>query len=212
MKINYELEMQKELDIIGKNSGKKLLIHSCCAPCSCAILEYLKEYLDISIYFYNPNITEKEEYIIRLKEQFTFNDEMNFKMNIIEGEYNPKDDFINIIKGLENEKEGGARCYKCYKLRMEATAKKAKELGFDYFSTVLSISPLKKSQWINEIGIELEEKYGVKFLRGDFKKKSRYLRSVELSKEHDLYRQDYCGCIYSKLERMEKVKENEERE
>lgn len=212
MKINYELEMQKELDIIGKNSGKKLLIHSCCAPCSCAILEYLKEYLDISIYFYNPNITEKEEYIIRLKEQFTFNDEMNFKMNIIEGEYNPKDDFINIIKGLENEKEGGARCYKCYKLRMEATAKKAKELDFDYFSTVLSISPLKKSQWINEIGIELEEKYGVKFLRGDFKKKSRYLRSVELSKEHDLYRQDYCGCIYSKLERMEKVKENEERE
>ncbi len=212
MKINYELEMQKELDIIGKNSGKKLLIHSCCAPCSCAILEYLKEYLDISIYFYNPNITEKEEYIIRLKEQFTFNDEMNFKMNIIEGEYNPKDDFINIIKGLENEKEGGARCYKCYRLRMEATAKKAKELGFDYFSTVLSISPLKKSQWINEIGIELEEKYGVKFLRGDFKKKSRYLRSVELSKEHDLYRQDYCGCIYSKLERMEKVKENEERE
>lgn len=212
MKINYELEMQKELDIIGKNSGKKLLIHSCCAPCSCAILEYLKEYLDISIYFYNPNITEKEEYIIRLKEQFTFNDEMNFKMNIIEGEYNPKDDFINIIKGLENEKEGGARCYKCYRLRMEATAKKAKELDFDYFSTVLSISPLKKSQWINEIGIELEEKYGVKFLRGDFKKKSRYLRSVELSKEHDLYRQDYCGCIYSKLERMEKVKENEERE
>ncbi len=212
MKINYELEMQKELDIIGKNSGKKLLIHSCCAPCSCAILEYLKEYLDISIYFYNPNITEKEEYIIRLKEQFTFNDEMNFKMNIIEGEYNPKDDFINIIKGLENEKEGGARCYKCYRLRMEATAKKAKELGFDYFSTVLSISPLKKSQWINEIGIELEEKYGVKFLRGDFKKKSRYLRSVELSKEHDLYRQDYCGCIYSKLERMEKVKEKEERE
>ena len=212
MKINYELEMQKELDIIGKNSGKKLLIHSCCAPCSCAILEYLKEYLDISIYFYNPNITEKEEYIIRLKEQFTFNDEMNFKMNIIEGEYNPKDDFINIIKGLENEKEGGARCYKCSRLRMEATAKKAKELGFDYFSTVLSISPLKKSQWINEIGIELEEKYGVKFLRGDFKKKSRYLRSVELSKEHDLYRQDYCGCKYSKLERMEKVKEKEERE
>lgn len=130
-------------------------------------------------------------------------------MTIIEGEYSPGKDFIEKIKGFEKEKEGGARCYRCYKLRMDATAKKAKELGYEYFSTVLSISPMKNAQWINEIGIELEEKYGVKFLRGDFKKKSRYLRSVNLSKEHELYRQDYCGCIYSKLERMEKEKEKE---
>lgn len=209
MKINYELEMQKILDTIGKDSEKKLLIHSCCAPCSCAILEYLKEYLNISIYFYNPNITEINEYEIRLNEQHTFNNELNYNMDIIEGEYNPKSDFIEKIKGLENENEGGKRCYECYKLRMEATAKKAKELNFDYFSTVLSISPLKNSQWINEIGMELEEKYGIKFLKGDFKKKSRYLRSVELSKEYDLYRQDYCGCVYSKIERMEKKKLNE---
>lgn len=209
MKINYELEMQKILDTIGKDSEKKLLIHSCCAPCSCAILEYLKEYLNISIYFYNPNITEINEYEIRLNEQHTFNNELNYNMDIIEGEYNPKSDFIEKIKGLENENEGGKRCYECYKLRMEATAKKAKDLNFDYFSTVLSISPLKNSQWINEIGMELEEKYGIKFLKGDFKKKSRYLRSVELSKEYDLYRQDYCGCVYSKIERMEKKKLNE---
>lgn len=209
MKINYELEMQKILDKLDRNNKKSLLIHSCCAPCSCAILEYLKEYFNISIFFYNPNITEKNEYTIRLEEQYTFNDEMKYAMDIIEGEYNPKDDFISVIKGLESEKEGGARCFKCYKLRMEATAKKAKELGMDYFTTVLSISPMKNSTWINEIGIELEEKYGVKFLKGDFKKKSRYLRSTELSKEHDLYRQDYCGCIYSKIERMEKKKQNE---
>ncbi|WP_432205140.1 epoxyqueuosine reductase QueH [Cetobacterium somerae] len=212
MKVNYELEMQKELDKIGLNSGKKLLIHSCCAPCSCAILEYLKTYLDIDIYFYNPNITEKEEYITRLEEQHAFNEVMNFKMNIIEGDYSPRTDFIEKIKGLEKEKEGGARCYKCYSLRMEATAKKAKELGYEYFTTVLSISPLKNSQWINEIGIQLEEKYGVKFLKGDFKKKSRYLRSVNLSKEHELYRQDYCGCIYSKIERMEKEREKENKD
>lgn len=209
MKVNYELEMQKELNQIGLNSGKKLLIHSCCAPCSCAILEYLRNYLTIDIFFYNPNITDKEEYAIRLKEQSTFNECMNFEMDIIEGEYSPRKDFIEKIKGLEAEKEGGARCHKCYSIRMEATAKKASELGYDYFTTVLSISPLKNSQWINEIGIELEQKYGVKFLKGDFKKKSRYLRSVNLSKEHNLYRQDYCGCVYSKVERMEKENKND---
>ncbi|MGL4909936.1 MAG: epoxyqueuosine reductase QueH [Cetobacterium sp.] len=209
MKINYELEMQKELDKIGLDSNKKLLIHSCCAPCSCAILEYLKKYIKIDIYFYNPNITEKDEYITRLEEQHTFNKSMDFKMEILEGEYSPRKDFIEKISGLEKEREGGARCFECYKLRMEATAKKAKELNYDYFTTVLSISPLKNSAWINEIGIELEKKYDVKFLMGDFKKKSRYLRSVNLSKEHDLYRQDYCGCIYSKLERLEKEKEKD---
>lgn len=208
MKINYELEMQKELDKIGKDSGKKLLLHSCCAPCSCAILEYLKEFFDISIYFYNPNITDRDEYISRLDEQHSFNKDTGFNMEIIEGIFDPIQDFFPKIKGLEREKEGGARCYKCYSLRMEETARKAKEMGFDYFSTVLSISPLKNSQWINEIGIELEKKYGVKFLRGDFKKKNRYLRGVTISKEYNLYRQDYCGCVFSKVEREKLKNEN----
>lgn len=210
MKINYDLEMEKELKKIGENSKKRILLHSCCAPCSCAILEYLKNYLDISVYFYNPNITDKEEYILRLNEQETFNKEMNYNMEIIHGEYNPIIDFMEKIKGYEQEKEGGKRCYLCYKLRMEATAKKAKELGYDYFGTVLSISPLKNAQWINEIGIELEEKYGINYFRGDFKKKSRYLRSIELSKEHHLYRQDYCGCVFSKVERMKKINEKQQ--
>lgn len=205
MKVNYELEMEKELEQIGENSKKKILLHSCCAPCSCAILEYLKKYLDISIYFYNPNITDKEEYSLRLNEQKTFNKEMKYNMIIIEGNYSPIKEFIEKIKGLEKEKEGGKRCFQCYKIRMEETAKKAKDLKYDYFGTVLSISPLKNAQWINEIGIELEKKYKISYFRGDFKKKSRYLRSVQLSKEYHLYRQDYCGCIFSKIERIKKV-------
>lgn len=205
MKVNYELEMEKELEQIGENSKKKILLHSCCAPCSCAILEYLKKYLDISIYFYNPNITDKEEYSLRLNEQKTFNKEMKYNMSIIEGNYSPIKEFIEKIKGLEKEKEGGKRCFQCYKIRMEETAKKAKDLKYDYFGTVLSISPLKNVQWINEIGIELEKKYKISYFRGDFKKKSRYLRSVQLSKEYHLYRQDYCGCIFSKIERIKKV-------
>lgn len=207
MKKNYEIEMQKELKKVGKNSGKKILLHSCCAPCSSAILEYLKEYFKLDIYYYNPNITESDEYIRRLEEQKWYKQEMKYDVDIIESNYSPITDFIEKIKGLENEKEGGARCYKCYLLRMEATAQKAKELGYDYFSTVLSISPLKNSQWINKIGKELEEKYNIKFLEADFKKKNRYLRSIEISKEKNLYRQDYCGCIFSKIEREERKNE-----
>ena len=202
MKINYEILMENQLKEIEKTGIKpKLLLHSCCAPCSSAILEFLQNYFDITVYFYNPNITFEEEYYKRLNEQREYHEKRGYSIKVIEGKYDPREDFFKQVKGLEDRKEGGERCFKCYTLRMEATAQKAKELGFDYFSTVLSISPLKNAQWINEIGEELSEKYGIKFLNGDFKKKNRYLRSTEISREYELYRQDYCGCVFSKMER-----------
>lgn len=208
MKINYEILMEQQLKEIEKTGIKpKLLLHSCCAPCSSAILEFLQNYFDITVYFYNPNITFEEEYYKRLNEQREYHEKRGYSIKVIEGNYNPKEDFFKQVKGLEDRREGGERCFKCYTLRMEATVQKAKELGFDYFSTVLSISPLKNAQWINEIGEKLSEKYGIKFLNGDFKKKNRYLRSTEISREYKLYRQDYCGCVFSKMEREAKEKE-----
>ena len=208
MKINYEILMENQLKELEKTGTKpKLLLHSCCAPCSSAILEFLQNYFDITVYFYNPNITFEEEYYKRLNEQREYHEKREYSIKVIEGKYDPREDFFKQVKGLEDRKEGGERCFKCYTLRMEATAQKAKELGFDYFSTVLSISPLKNAQWINEIGEELSEKYGIKFLNGDFKKKNRYLRSTEISREYELYRQDYCGCVFSKMEREAKEKE-----
>lgn len=208
MKINYEILMENQLKEIEKTGIKpKLLLHSCCAPCSSAILEFLQNYFDITVYFYNPNITFEEEYYKRLNEQREYHEKRGYSIKVIEGKYDPKEDFFKQVKGLEDRKEGGERCFKCYTLRMEATAQKAKELGFDYFSTVLSISPLKNAQWINEIGEKLSEKYGIKFLNGDFKKKNRYLRSTEISRKYELYRQDYCGCVFSKMEREAKEKE-----
>ena len=208
MKINYEILMENQLKEIEKTGIKpKLLLHSCCAPCSSAILEFLQNYFDTTVYFYNPNITFEEEYYKRLNEQREYHEKREYSIKVIEGKYDPREDFFKQVKGLEDRKEGGERCFKCYTLRMEATAQKAKELGFDYFSTVLSISPLKNAQWINEIGEELSEKYGIKFLNGDFKKKNRYLRSTEISREYELYRQDYCGCVFSKMEREAKEKE-----
>lgn len=212
MKINYDLVMEKQLKEIEKNKIKpKLLLHSCCAPCSSAILEFLQEYFEITIYFFNPNITFQEEYLKRLEEQKEYHKKRGYQINVIEGRYNPDIDFFQNIKGLENEKEGGKRCHQCYRIRLEETVKKAKEDGYEYFTTVLSISPMKNAQWINEIGEELEKKYEVKFLNGDFKKKGRYLRSIEVSKEYELYRQDYCGCIFSKLEREKIEKEKREK-
>ena len=208
MKTNYEILMENQLKEIEKTGIKpKLLLHSCCAPCSSAILEFLQNYFDITVYFYNPNITFEEEYYKRLNEQREYHEKRGYSIKVIEGKYDPREDFFKQVKGLEDRKEGGERCFKCYTLRMEATAQKAKELGFDYFSTVLSISPLKNAQWINEIGEKLSEKYGIKFLNGDFKKKNRYLRSTEISREYELYRQDYCGCVFSKMEREAKEKE-----
>lgn len=207
-KINYDQKMEEQLQSLPEEK-KKLLIHSCCGPCSSSVLEYLKEYFDIDIYFYNPNITEREEYEDRLEEMKVFLERIGYSMPVLEGTYDVKKDFFEQVKGLEKEPETGERCRACYEIRMRESARKAKEEGYDYFSTVLSISPLKKANWINEIGERLEKEYGVSFLYGDFKKKNRYLRSVELSKEYGLYRQEYCGCIFSKLEQEKKKKERE---
>ena len=199
-KINY----QKLLDgIIEENSKNgvvpKLLLHACCAPCSSYCLEYLSNYFEITVFYFNPNISLKEEYEYRLNEEKRLISLMEFKnpVNIVYGEYNPND-FYTAVKGLEKEPEGGKRCEKCFRLRLEASAKEAEKLGCDYFATTLTISPLKNAQLINTIGEEKGQKYGVKWLFSDFKKKEGYKRSIILSKKYELYRQNYCGCIFSK--------------
>lgn len=202
MKINYENIMLEMLKKISPDK-KSLLLHSCCAPCSSAVIEFLSNYFDITIFFYNPNITDDNEYIKRRDEHLEFIRKNNLNIKFLEGNYDPREDFFQKVRGLEKISEGGERCTICYNLRMEKTAAIAKDMGFHYFSTVLSISPLKDSQKLNSIGENLEKKYGVPYLYGDFKKKGRYLRSIQLSKEHDLYRQDFCGCIFSKIEREE---------
>ena len=207
IKINYDLKMQNILDELKKENKKpKLLLHSCCAPCCSIVIELLKEYFDITIFYYNPNITENEEYHKRFEEMVDYIGKREYSIPVEEGRYNPKEDFFEKIKGLEDKKEGGERCYKCYHLRMRETAEKAKAEGYDYFTTALSISPMKNSTWINEIGENLEKEYGIKYLYGDFKKKGRYVESIKISKDYDLYRQDYCGCIFSKLERENHLK------
>lgn len=201
-KINYSKETEKIME--GNKREQKLpslLLHGCCAPCSSACLEYLNQYFDITLFFYNPNISPRAEFEKRLSEAQRLINEMPFDnpVEIIEGEYD-YNVFLNIAKGLEAVPEGGERCFKCYALRLEETAKLAKKFGFDYFCTTLSISPLKNSQKINEIGYEIAEKYGVKWLPSDFKKKEGYKRSIELSKQYHLYRQNFCGCVFSKKE------------
>ena len=182
----------------------KLLLHACCAPCSSHTLLVLKDYFDITIFYSNDNIYPKEEYLNRLDEVKRFIPLISKDIKLLYDEYNDKD-FYDAIKGLENLGEKSERCYKCYTLRLEKTAEKAKALGFDFFTTTLSISPYKVTRWINEIGYKLEEKYGVKYLFSDFKKDDGYNHSIELSKEYSLYRQDYCGCVYSKQERMYQI-------
>ncbi len=197
MKIDYQKKLEEILNEIKE--PKKLLLHSCCAPCSSYVLEYLSKYFKITVFYYNPNISIKEEFEKRLKEQVRLINEMDTvnKIDIIEGKYE-NDKYEETIKGLENEKEGGNRCFKCYRLRMEETAKLAKKLNYDYFTTTLSISPYKNAAKLNEIGEDLEKEYNIKYLYADFKKKNGYKRSIELSKIYKLYRQNYCGCIYSK--------------
>ncbi|MDK4491949.1 epoxyqueuosine reductase QueH [Fusobacterium necrophorum] len=190
MKENYDQKMEEQLKSL-QGERKKLLLHSCCGPCSSSVLEYLKDYLEIDVYFYNPNITEREEYETRLEELKLFLKKIEFPMQVLEGKYEVQKDFLEKIKGLEQEPETGARCKICYALRMEEAARKAKEEGYDYFTTVLSISPMKNAAWINEIGESLEQKYGISFLHGDFKKKNRYLRSIQLYREYGMYRQVY---------------------
>ncbi len=203
MKVNFQLELEKTIKEIEKNKiTPTLLLHSCCAPCSSYVLEYLSKYFKITVYFYNPNITFSDEYNKRVLEQKEFISRMETvnEIEFIEGRY-IKEEFYNKIKGYEDIKEGGERCFKCYELRLEEAAIKGKELGFDYFCTALSISPMKNAKKINEIGENLEKIYGIKFLYSDFKKKNGYKRSIEISSEKNLYRQDYCGCNFSKVER-----------
>lgn len=192
---------QKELDELIKNMNgrKKLLLHSCCAPCSSYCLEYLTQYFDVTIFYYNPNISERSEFDKRVSELKRLIDEADYehRPELIVGEYNPEV-FEKMAVGLEDEPERGARCYKCYKLRLEESAKLARELGMDYYTTTLSISPLKNSDWINEIGEELAGIYEVPHLPSDFKKKEGYKRSIYLSEKYHLYRQNFCGCRFSK--------------
>lgn len=197
-KINYQLELEK---IIASLDGKapRVMLHSCCAPCSSYTLKYLSQYFDITVYYYNPNISPVEEFEKRYMEQERLIASMPVQneVKLIKGEY-CYDDFLDIAKGYEDVPEGGERCFRCYRQRLEKTARLAREQGFDYFCTTLSISPLKNSQRINEIGFEVAEKYGVKWLPSDFKKKEGYKQSIELSREYNLYRQNFCGCVYSK--------------
>ena len=200
----------------------RLLLHSCCAPCSSYCIEYLCEFLEITVFYYNPNISESEEYKKRVVEQKRliecYNSEIvsgsrkGFKISVVEGDYDPQD-FFDIAKGYENCPERGERCHRCYELRLRRTAEYMRETGgFDRFATTLTLSPLKDSAKINEIGERLSAEYGVKFLVSDFKKKNGYLRSIELSKEYDLYRQDYCGCVYSKAQRQREKAEKERKQ
>ncbi len=195
--MNYDLEMEKQMSTLKE--GSKLLLHACCAPCSSAVLERLGNFFDITIFYYNPNIDQEEEYQKRIKELKRLIKEFptKYPIKLIEGNYEPEK-FKEIAHGLEEEKERGKRCYKCYELRLEETAKIAEKLGFENFCTTLTLSPHKNSNWLNEIGERLGNQYQTNYLYSDFKKKNGYKRSIELSKEYDLYRQDYCGCIYSK--------------
>jgi len=200
--MNYDLEMEKQMSKM--NEGEKLFLHACCAPCSSAVLERLANFFEITIFYYNPNITEKEEYEKRIEEVKKLISLVSSKypIHLVEGDYEPEK-YWKIAKGLEEEPERGRRCYKCYELRLEETAKKAEELGFNIFCTTLTLSPHKNANWLNEIGEKLDKKYKPTYLYSDFKKKEGYKRSIVLSKEYDLYRQDYCGCIYSKRQKEE---------
>ena len=189
------------LDMLKSLEDKpKLLLHVCCAPCSSHPLLLLKEYFNITILYSNDNIYPYSEYEYRLNEVIEFTNKIDSKINVIALDYNDKD-FYDAIKGLEKLGEKSKRCYECYKLRLTKTAQMASKLKMDYFTTVLSISPHKNDKWINEIGYELEKIYDVKFLYSNFKKDEGYKKSIILSKEYNLYRQDYCGCIFSKEER-----------
>ena len=202
-KINYQKLLDQIIDQIkDQKPTPSLLLHSCCAPCSSYVLEYLSNYFNITIFFYNPNISYKEEYERRVEEQKRLigNLKVKHQVKFMVGNYDPER-FYQIAKGYESVPEGGDRCFRCYELRLEEAARVARGNNFDYFTTTLSISPHKNSTKLNDIGEKMSQKYNIPYLYSDFKKKNGYKRSIELSKEHNLYRQDYCGCIYSKVER-----------
>ncbi|MFR2793353.1 MAG: epoxyqueuosine reductase QueH [Eisenbergiella sp.] len=204
-KVNYQAELEKLIKQLP-DGHRRLFLHSCCAPCSSYCLEYLKKYFDVTVFYYNPNISFGEEYRHRVEELKRLVEELNEDaaggnpIELEEGPYEPER-FFEAVKGMEDCPEGGERCFVCYELRLREAAKRAAEGGYDFFTTTLTISPLKNAQKLNEIGQRLGEEYGVACLPSDFKKKGGYQRSIELSREHDLYRQDYCGCVFSKKER-----------
>lgn len=215
---NYQRELDKILEELNVRQGAenrkeqpRLFLHSCCAPCSSYVLEYLSPYFAITVFYYNPNISEEAEYRKRVEEQKrlinAYNQEKKgYPIQVIEGDYEPAR-FFEVAKGHEDVLEGGERCFRCFELRLRKTAVRAKEGGYDYFATTLTISPLKNAQKINEIGQALAEEYGIEWLPSDFKKKNGYLRSIELSVQYELYRQNYCGCVFSKAERIRKNEE-----
>ncbi len=194
MKENYNNLFKNEVANFDKKHS--ILLHSCCAPCSSHVISVLKDYFDITIFYYNPNISPIQEYEKRKQEQISFIKQLDCGIKIMDCDYD-NDVYEECIKGLENEKEGGARCLKCFRLRLEKTAKLASVNNFDYFCTTLTVSPYKNSQVINNLGKELMNIYNVKWLYSDFKKEEGYKHSIALSKQYNLYRQDYCGCIYS---------------
>ncbi|MEG0995188.1 MAG: epoxyqueuosine reductase QueH [Bacilli bacterium] len=205
--MNYNLLMEEELQKLS--SKKNLLLHACCAPCSTEVLERLMPYFEITILYYNPNITESEEYQKRLEEMINF---AKIKgIEVIEGEYCPSA-FLKLVEPVKDLKEGSKRCYLCYQHRLLYTAKYAHENNFDYFTTTLSISPYKNANWLNEIGSQLSKTFNISYLYADFKKKDGYKHSIKLAKEYDLYRQDYCGCLYSKKENEAKHLLNQKEE
>lgn len=224
--MNYQKELEGVLAELPDKKGT-LLLHSCCAPCSSYVLEYLRKYFQITVFYYNPNISEEAEYRKRVEEEKRLIMQMNREtgeknqISFLEGNYDsPR--FFEAVKGLEQCKEGGERCEQCFRLRLMETAKIANEKGFDFFTTTLTISPLKNAELINQIGRQITEKLESEecqsilpmrvcpqFLPSDFKKKNGYKRSLELSREYDLYRQDYCGCIFSKMQREQEKTQKE---
>ncbi len=208
-KVNYQLKME---EIIRNNCSEtkvpSVLLHSCCAPCSSYCIECLAKYFAITVFYDNPNIYPEEEYWMRVKEQKRFIEQFPTRHPVafLEGSYEPER-FYEMAHGMEALPEGDRRCYACYELRLKDTAKQAKAGGFDYFTTTLSISPMKNASWLNEIGQRLEQEYGISYLYSDFKKKNGYKRSTEISKEYEMYRQYYCGCVFSKNQRDREIAE-----
>jgi hypothetical protein len=205
--INYQKVMEELIkEYCGAGDVPRLLLHSCCGPCSSYCIQTLSEFFEVTVLYYNPNIYPPEEYDLRVREQERFIREFPVKHPVafVAGRYDPEE-FYACTKGYEDVPEGGERCFRCYRLRLEETARYAKQERFDFFTTTLSISPLKNAQKLNEIGGKLAEEYGIRYLYSDFKKKDGYKKSTELSREYDMYRQYYCGCVYSKKQRDEEI-------
>lgn len=214
MKQNYQRILENTIEQNKKeNIVPSLLLHSCCAPCSSYCLEYLSEYFEITVFYYNPNIYPEEEYRKRVEEQKHFIERFpaKYPISFVEGKYD-KERFYEMAKGLEEVREGGERCFRCYEMRLRESAVLAKEMQRDYFTTTLSISPLKNAEKLNEIGERLAGEYGIRYLNSDFKKKNGYKRSVELSEQYGMYRQYYCGCVFSKKQRDEEIAARAKRE